>query len=98
MWHDEHRIALYNNAYIHHDVNVENYDIGGWTCIRDNNDPPGTHRIMSSAEYDRRRVDGGYRWTFLWTQLPFALSPAPVLWCAILLLGGMAAHQRGLLP
>lgn len=60
---------LYHYAPIHHDVSLLHYRTGEWACVADNNDP-GKYHWMPAAEFDRRTIDGGVFWAWIWTALP----------------------------
>jgi hypothetical protein len=60
---------LYGYRPIHHMISLIHYRRGSWASIVDNNDP-GNFTWMPSAEYDRRWLDGGVGWAFIWTRLP----------------------------
>lgn len=62
--------ALYNYAPIHHMISLAHYEHGKgkWACVVDNNDP-GKFHWMPSEEYDRRWIDGGEGWAWIWTAM-----------------------------
>lgn len=81
---------LYNWQPIHHMISLVSYDSDGWACVVDNNDP-GKYHWMSAAEFNRRWIDGGAGWAWVWTRLPPTISRAPfaVILAALGALGGI---------
>lgn len=61
--------ALYHYAPIHHMVSLAHYKRGQWACVVDNNDP-GKYHWMPATEFDRRWIDGGTGWAWVWTRKP----------------------------
>jgi hypothetical protein len=59
--------ALYQYRPIHHMVSLIHYRSGGLACVVDNNDPSKYH-WMPASEFDRRWIDGGTGWAFIWTR------------------------------
>lgn len=65
--------ALYNYMPIHHMISLIHYRKNEYACVVDNNDP-GRYHWMPAAEFDRRWVDGGTGWAWIWTRLPKATA------------------------
>jgi hypothetical protein len=61
--------ALYGYKPIHHMISLVHYRTNGYACVVDNNDP-GKYHWMPAKEFDRRWIDGGTGWAFIWTRLP----------------------------
>lgn len=84
--------ALYGYRPINHMVSLVHYRTGGLACVVDNNDP-GKYHWMPAAEFDRRWIDGGTGWAWVWTRLPsraLAIALAPFA-----LIGGAVAFVAG---
>ena len=64
--------GLYNYQPIHHMINVIGFRSGGYAGVVDNNEP-GVRRWMPAKEFERRAIDGGYAWFFIWDRLPAAV-------------------------
>lgn len=85
---------LYGYAPIHHDVSLLHYRTNEWACVEDNNDP-GKYHWMPAKEFDRRTIDGGVFWAWIWTSLPASgESPFAVAFVALAALGGLAVAFR----
>lgn len=74
--------ALYGYQPIHHMISLAHYRKGQLACVVDNNDP-GKFHWMPAAEYDRRWIDAGEGWAFIWTRRVGGKSAAVVIiFCA----------------
>ena len=69
---------LYSYAPIHHMISLVHHQKGGYACVVDNNDP-GKYHWMPTAEFDRRWIDGGTGWAFIWTRKPGQIGAEPLL-------------------
>lgn len=63
--------AQYGYRPIHHMISLIHYQRNGLACVVDNNDP-GKYHWMPASEYDRRWIDGGTGWAWIWTRRPSA--------------------------
>lgn len=85
--------ALYGYRPIHHMVSGAHFD-ERWVSIVDNNDP-GKFHWMPAAEFDRRWIDGGSGWAWIWTRLPASKESQFVLFAvAIVSAGGILYALR----
>ncbi|WP_422923715.1 hypothetical protein [Singulisphaera sp. PoT] len=82
--------ALYQYQPIHHMISLVHYRKGGMACVVDNNDP-GKYHWMPASEFDRRWIDGGIGWAFIWTRKPepnpLAIPPQVIALTVLLGLG-----------
>lgn len=61
--------GLYNYQPIHHMIDVIGFKRGGYAGVVDNNEPY-IRRWMPAKEFERRAIDGGTAWFFIWDKLP----------------------------
>ena len=80
--------AMYGYRPIHHMISLIHFRQGGTACVVDNNDP-GKYHWMPAAEFQRRWIDGGTGWAWIWTRLPKAAKAAA--WLAWLPVGLVVA-------
>lgn len=76
---------LYRYMPIHHMISLVHYRQGQLACVVDNNDP-GKYHWMPAREFDRRWIDGGTGWAFVWTRLPLAAKVGTLIAVPILIL------------
>lgn len=81
--------ALYGYSPIHHMISLTHYSKrDGYACVVDNNDP-GKYHWMPTSEYDRRWIDGGIGWAWIWLRKPGNLARvAVVVFASTLFIGG----------
>ena len=89
---------LYQWQPIHHMVSLVHYDKSkGMACVVDNN-RPGVFSWMTSGEFDRRWIDGGTGWAFVWTRKAALMAKAAggiILLAALAAVGLIVTGRRG---
>lgn len=89
--------ALYDYAPIHHMISLVHYNKSqNLACVVDNNDP-GKYHWMPATEFDKRWVDQGSGWAWIWTRINRKILSglfAPAVLFAAALIIVCAAIQR----
>lgn len=67
---------LYGYAPIHHMVSLLHYDRSKDLAMVVDNNRPGVYSWMTAREFDRRWIDGGTGWAFVWTRKAALMAKA----------------------
>lgn len=59
---------LYGYQPIHHMISLLHYDKSKDLAMVVDNNRPGVYSWMTAREFDRRWIDGGTGWAFVWTR------------------------------
>lgn len=62
----------YNYMPIHHMVSLEHYSAANNVAMVADNNDPGKHHVMPATEFNRRWIDGGDGWAWVWTRKPMS--------------------------